>query len=110
MDEYYYVEEGIHYAKAYITEAGTETEVTLGNSPNPFADVTYIKYYLPESTDISLEIYSMDGRQIFSQKVNDQPKGSYSVPFNAEMINSGVYLIKLNTEYGQYISNMSIVK
>jgi len=110
MEEYYYSQEGIHYAKAYMTEAGTESQITLGNSPNPFADVTYIKYFLPERTDVTLEIYSMDGRQIFSQKVNDQPKGSYSVPFNAEMVHSGMYLIKLNTEYGQYISNMSIVK
>jgi len=110
ITDYYYQEEGIHYAKAYITEIGTQTSVTLGNSPNPFADITYIQYYLPEKSDISIDIYSMDGRQIYSKIVNDQPKGSYSEPFNAEMINSGMYLVRLNTEYGQYITNMSIVK
>jgi hypothetical protein len=110
MNDYYYQENGVHFARAFMPESGDNVEVVLNNSPNPFADITYIQYYLPVTTDISLEIYSMDGRQVFSKKINDQQKGHYSEPFNAEMIPSGMYLIKLYTEYGQYISNMSIVK
>ncbi len=110
MEDYYYQENAIHYAKGYNPESGYPTDVSLKNSPNPFADMTYIQYSLPATTDVVLEVYAMDGRLVFSKKINDQQKGNYSETFNAELMPSGMYLIKMNTEFGHYVSNMSIVK
>lgn len=109
-EQYLYSQDQIHYAKGIITEEGTPASVNLMNSPNPFSDVTYIQFDIPAETYVDLEIFSMDGRNIFTRKWTSLDKGSYTEQFNAENTSSGLYIIKLTTEFGQTISHMSIVK
>ena len=109
-EQFLYSQDQIHYAKGYITEEGASVSVNLMNSPNPFSDITYIQFDLPAKTYADLEIYSMDGRKIFARKWSGLEKGSYTEQFNAENTSSGLYVIKLTTEFGQAISHMSIVK
>lgn len=65
------------------------------NYPNPFNPSTTIKYELPFSSKIKLEVFNVSG-QLEATIVNaTQKRGTYSVEFNASEKPSGVYFYRL---------------
>lgn len=110
LEEFYYIENGIHYAKGFVPEDGYPKNVTLKNYPNPFADITYIQFYLPGNSDVLLDIFSISGSKVFSMKLNGLAKGYYTEQFDAGLLPNGMYIVKLNTEFGQEISNITVIK
>ena len=70
------------------------------NYPNPFNPTTTIKYGLPEMSDVTLLIYDIRGREIFSREVHDQNAGWYELMWNGRdshgsPIASGIYLTRM---------------
>ena len=110
LDDFYYIENGIHYAKGFVPEDGFPKSVTLKNYPNPFADITYIQFYLPGNSDVLLDIYSIDGSQVFSKKLYGLAKGYYNEQFDATLLPSGMYIVKLISEFGQEVTDITIIK
>lgn len=83
------------------------------NSPNPFNPVTFITYKLFKSTQVSLKIYSMTGREVATLVDAVQPSGSYTVEFNSVNypdLSSGIYFYKLQTETSSDIKKMILTK
>lgn len=77
------------------------------NYPNPFNPVTNIKFDLPESGFVELDIYDINGREI-TKLVNQQlSAGSYSADWDASNYSSGVYICKLTT--GKFSSSMKMI-
>ena len=65
------------------------------NYPNPFNPSTNIKFSLPESGMVSLKVYNTIG-ELVAELVNGQMEaGSYSIPFNASDLPSGIYLYRI---------------
>ena len=64
--------------------------------PNPFNNSTRIVYELPEADNISIDIYSIDGREVFSLKKSHQ-SGVHSINWKAVGIASGIYIVKIST-------------
>jgi hypothetical protein len=65
------------------------------NYPNPFNPSTKISYQLPESGNVTLNIYDVLGNEL-AALVNDyKPAGNYDVDFNAVGLPSGVYFYRL---------------
>ena len=83
---------------ATSTNSGPElpAEVALAqNYPNPFNPTTIIRYELPESQQVRLEVYDISGRLI-STLVNDQvTAGTHTVTFDAQHLASGIYVYRL---------------
>ncbi|HJY64452.1 MAG TPA: T9SS type A sorting domain-containing protein, partial [Ignavibacteria bacterium] len=76
------------------------------NYPNPFNPVTIIKYDIPKDGQVSLKIYDITGREVFS--VNEfRQAGSYSVTFNGTNFASGLYLYQLKA--GNYVETKKMV-
>ena len=80
------------------------TELTLyPNFPNPFNPETNIKFYLPEATEVRLDIYNILGQKIKTLIPGImQNKGFHSVLWNGsgergESIASGMYIYVLST-------------
>ena len=48
------------------------------NYPNPFNSSTRISYYLPESTDLTIEVINIHGKVIKTLYDNGQLSGSHS--------------------------------
>ncbi|MFC1800350.1 T9SS type A sorting domain-containing protein, partial [Candidatus Eisenbacteria bacterium] len=72
--------------------------VITGNSPNPFAETTEIRFGIPVDGRARLAVYDVSGREV--DLVMDQvlPAGYHSVDWrNGENLSMGLYFIKLRT-------------
>ncbi|MDZ7370391.1 MAG: endonuclease/exonuclease/phosphatase family protein [candidate division KSB1 bacterium] len=74
---------------------------TLSVSPNPFNPRTFITISLPQSEEISVEIYNLVGKKLFSLFQGKAPAGRIVMPFDASNLSSGIYVCRLTS--GQQI-------
>ncbi len=68
------------------------------NYPNPFNPNTTIKFYLSSSSEVSLEIFDMLGRQIAALVHEELGPGEHSVTWSASGYPSGIYFYHLSTD------------
>ena len=80
------------------------------NYPNPFNPSTIIKYHLPVDADVQLRIFDVLGREV-SILVNEfQKAGTYSIPFEAEELSSGIYFCRMNSASFNSSVKMILIK
>jgi len=65
------------------------------NYPNPFNQSTAIRYVLPESKNVVLRVYDLNGRVVKTLVNTTQDAGAYTVDFNSAGLSSGKYLYRL---------------
>ncbi len=65
------------------------------NFPNPFNPSTVIRYSLPEASKVSLKVFDVLGREVYTLVEDFQPAGTYQVSFDAHERPSGVYLYRI---------------
>jgi hypothetical protein len=66
------------------------------NYPNPFNPSTQIRFGIPQSGFVKLDIYNLLGQKITTLINEEMSSGYHSVDFNAEDISSGVYVYTLS--------------
>jgi hypothetical protein len=77
------------------------------NYPNPFNPSTMIKFQIPKSNFVTLEIYNLLGQRV-STLVNDKMNaGMHAVEWNAAGLASGVYLYRLQA--GKYTETKKLI-
>ncbi|MCU0346242.1 MAG: T9SS type A sorting domain-containing protein, partial [Saprospiraceae bacterium] len=80
------------------------------NTPNPFASVTTIGFYLPEATSATLTISDVQGKVVKVIKVQDAAKGYNTVKLNrSELGASGVLSYRLDTDSNSATRKMILV-
>ncbi len=67
------------------------------NYPNPFNPSTSIKFSLQNNEFVTIKIYDVLGKEIYTLVNEELKAGSYTKTWNAEGISSGVYFYKLQT-------------
>jgi len=67
----------------------------LQNYPNPFNPSTKIEYSIPEESFVELKVYNLIGQEIVTLVNEYQKAGTYRADFNAEGMQSGIYIAKL---------------
>lgn len=70
--------------------------------PNPFNPSTTIMYELPEVSNVSIVIYDMLGRNMWSSSESAKPAGYYSLKWDGQnnsgnQVTSGIYIISFST-------------
>lgn len=69
------------------------------NIPNPFREVTSIKYQIPAASKVSLKIYDVAGRLVRTLINEEMPKGDYTVKWEGKdnygnRVARGIYFYK----------------
>lgn len=81
------------------------------NFPNPFNPETTIKFRLPESELITLNVYNMLGQKITTIIDNKYLNaGEYNVLFDASSFTSGIYIYRLYSKSGILNRKMLYIK
>ncbi|MFN3426952.1 MAG: choice-of-anchor Q domain-containing protein [Candidatus Thermochlorobacter sp.] len=99
------------YSPTIEVEAGLPRTFELSqNYPNPFNPTTVISYQLPVSSEVSLKIYDMLGRQVATLVEGRQEAGRYQVAFNAVQLASGLYFYRLQAGTFTQTRKMMLLK
>lgn len=86
----YYESTGIKDSSSLPTKAQL-----YQNYPNPFNPVTEISYSISQTSDVELSVFNVSGELVSALVDSRKERGTYSVNFNGENMNSGIYLYKL---------------
>ena len=80
------------------------------NYPNPFNPNTQISYDLPQTANVRLDVFNIQGQRVATLVNAAQNAGSYNITFNATHLASGVYLYRLQAGATVLIKKMTLVK
>ncbi len=84
---------------------------TLGqNYPNPFNPATQITFSIARAGFVTLKVYDMLGREVATLVNQELAQSSYSIPWNAAGVPSGVYFYKLDTGNYSLTKKMVLMK
>ena len=84
------------------------SEVSLDNAyPNPFNPSTTLSFSLPETQDITLQVFNLQGREVEILLNGSMEAGYHSITWNADKHASGVYFVKMITN--EFISAQKLI-
>ena len=82
----------------------------LQNYPNPFNPSTTIQFTLPGESFTKLEIFNTAGEKVSTLVSETLSAGTYEYEWNAEVLPSGIYLYRLQTQQNSEIRKMILIK
>ena len=99
------------YSSVVEIDLGNPTQYSLEqNYPNPFNPNTTIKFSIPRADNVKIKLFNLLGQEVETIIDETLEAGTHSINFNAQNINSGVYLYKIET--GSYVQTrkMTLIK
>ena len=88
-----------YYEYAGIEDVSTPTSTELHqNYPNPFNPSTEISYSLKTDGMVTLSVFNTKGELVRTLANEKKTAGNYSINFNGEGLNSGIYFYRLNVD------------
>ncbi|MBN2425082.1 MAG: T9SS type A sorting domain-containing protein [Calditrichaceae bacterium] len=70
------------------------------NYPNPFNPGTTIRYFLPEKSKVTLEVFDITGRKVKILTDTEASVGEHTINFDGSDLSSGIYFYRLITSNG----------
>ena len=108
------------WSNEYVFTTGVRTSIEnnslpnnyilFQNYPNPFNPNTEIQYALPESNQVTLEVYNSLGQKVMELVNSYKSAGYHREIFDASNLSSGVYLYKLTTASFTKTNKMLLIK
>jgi len=80
------------------------------NFPNPFNPSTNITYSIPEASNVTLEVFNIQGQRVATLVDGLQSAGPHSVTFDASNLASGLYTYRLVSENTVMVRKMTLIK
>jgi hypothetical protein len=91
----------------------TQSPVTFQldqNYPNPFNPTTVVRYQVSVVSDVRLSIFDLLGREVATVVNEVKQPGTYTVPWDASGMASGVYFYRLTTPGFTQMRRMLLVR
>ncbi|MCC6865702.1 MAG: T9SS type A sorting domain-containing protein [Ignavibacteria bacterium] len=79
------------------------------NFPNPFNPVTSIKYDIPQNGQVTIKIYDLLGREVFTYS-DHKLAGSYELKFDGSKLASGMYIYQITADMFTDTKKMVLLK
>jgi len=67
------------------------------NIPNPFNDITTIKFHVPEKVEVIIGLYNILGEHVLELSHDIFDAGTHELFFNSNNLSQGNYLLKMST-------------
>ena len=80
------------------------------NYPNPFNPSTTIKFTLPKTEEVKIEVFNALGQKVVVLINKTMPAGSNEVEFNAQYLPSGLYVYKIEAGHFKDVKKMLFLK
>lgn len=80
------------------------------NYPNPFNPVTFIRYAIPQTCLVQLEVYNGLGQKVAELVNGYQSAGYYVTEFQTSSLPSGIYFYRINAGNHQKVMKMMLMK
>ncbi len=80
------------------------------NYPNPFNPTTQIRFTLPESAQVRLDVYNSLGQRVVTLVNETKSAGSHEISFDAGHLSSGQYLYRLEAGSEVLTRTMTLIK
>jgi len=99
--------ENINYT---LTEPVPDASKLSAIYPNPFNPETTIEYELAGSGRVKIEVYNIKGQKIAVLVDETKDAGRYSLNWNADTCNSGIYFIRFSTSTCSEVKKAILLK
>ena len=80
------------------------------NYPNPFNPTTKIKYFVPQGSNVRINLYNILGSQINSLYDGFATAGDYELTLDASKLSSGVYFVRFSSGEYQKAIKITLLK
>lgn len=80
------------------------------NYPNPFNPATKISFSIPEASIVKIKVYDIIGREVATILNKSLVAGAHIVPFNANNLESGVYVYRISANNFSDSKKMILMK
>ncbi len=106
----------VHVIDAVITPTPTGIEDRIASAgnvtiyPNPAREFVNISFEVINPSEIRIEMYDMIGQKVRIQDEGFSYEGNYNVEFPVSDLESGMYLIIINTGDSQIANKVRVVK
>jgi uncharacterized surface protein with fasciclin (FAS1) repeats len=105
----------VHVITAVLTPSTSVRELSIDEAefsvyPNPASEFVNVSYKLLKESEVSLEMYDMLGQRVRIQDEGFLYEGTYNVEFPVNELESGMYLLIINTGDSQIANKVRVVK
>lgn len=90
-------------------EKATTIELT-GAFPNPFNSTTTIGYNLPVTSNVSIRVFDLSGRQLANLADGEVAAGSHQVEWKPDHLGAGVYLVQMRSGKFNTVTKIMLLK
>jgi hypothetical protein len=80
------------------------------NYPNPFNPSTTIRFTIPNTENVQLDVFDMLGRKVATLVNQRLAAGTYTVQFNASQLSSGMYFYRISAGNFKQAMKMMLIK
>jgi hypothetical protein len=103
-------EENIVSIKSGNGENHPNTFQLYQNFPNPFNPITHIRYALPRTSDVKIEVFNILGQSVIILEDNRKPAGYHLIDFDGSRLTSGIYLYRIQAGDFIDVKKMVLIK